>query len=65
MPIYEYHCEACGADFEAIVAFRDADAVECEKCGSPRVQRAASMFACSMEASGGGGGPLPACGGGG
>lgn len=36
MPIYEYHCADCGADFEAIrPVSRADDAIECKSCGQP------------------------------
>ena len=65
MPIYEYHCDACGADFEAIVPFSEADTMKCEKCGSQRVQRMASAFACSVDTTGSSTASLPPCAGGG
>ncbi len=38
MPIYEYKCDDCGTEFEALV-FSAADmmAVACKKCESPKV----------------------------
>lgn len=47
MPLYEYHCEDCGADFEALVSFREADQVECELCHGRHVTRLNSSFSCS------------------
>ena len=32
MPIYEYHCQDCGSDFEKLVR-RTGDAVSCPACG--------------------------------
>ncbi len=29
MPMYEYHCPRCGARFERIVSFTQADQVDC------------------------------------
>ena len=34
MPIYEYHCEKCGHDFEVLQQHFDVDEVPCEQCGS-------------------------------
>ena len=65
MPLYEYHCQDCHAEFEALTSFANADNVACEKCGSQHVERVASAFACSMQGAGGTSAPLPACGGGG
>jgi putative FmdB family regulatory protein len=62
MPIYEYHCNACGADFEKLVFGADP-AVACEKCGSRKTEKLMSRFgtgrsssAPSTGASGGGSG---------
>ena len=43
MPIYEYHCAACGADFEKLV-FGGGSAVACEKCGSQKTEKLLSRF---------------------
>jgi putative FmdB family regulatory protein len=51
MPLYEYSCAACGFSFEAISSFARADQVPCEACGSPQVERLASVFASSIETS--------------
>jgi putative FmdB family regulatory protein len=55
MPIYEFHCNDCGADFEEL--FRNASErrrPSCDKCGSGNVRKKFSTFATS--ASGGEGG---------
>lgn len=39
MPMYSYRCEACGHDFEELVAMDRRDDVVCPKCGG-RVRRA-------------------------
>ena len=62
MPLYEYECKDCGAVFEAMVAFKDADKMVCEACGSKHVNRLASTFCSSV--SGGSASPAPSCGGG-
>ncbi|HET7319610.1 MAG TPA: zinc ribbon domain-containing protein [Nitrospirota bacterium] len=43
MPIYEYHCNACGADFEKLV-FGSSPVVACEKCGSDKTEKLLSRF---------------------
>jgi putative FmdB family regulatory protein len=48
MPLYEYHCSECGAEFEALVSFSQADAVQCEHCLSPQVERLNSSFAAAV-----------------
>lgn len=36
MPIYEYHCNKCHADFELKRSFSESDrAAPCPRCGSP------------------------------
>jgi putative FmdB family regulatory protein len=46
MPIYEYHCAACGNDFsrnESVAAHERAK-VACPKCKSAKVERTFSAF---------------------
>jgi len=33
MPIYEYHCDACGKEFEEMQKFSDAPIDKCPLCG--------------------------------
>ncbi|MCC6860288.1 MAG: zinc ribbon domain-containing protein [Bryobacterales bacterium] len=55
MPLYEYHCETCGTDFERLRPIREADSpTQCPKCESEEVRRLLSAF---MTRSGGGCGP--------
>lgn len=35
MPIYEYHCEKCGHEFEVLQKHFDVDEMPCERCGAP------------------------------
>lgn len=44
MPIYEYHCLKCGATFEKLVSL-NTESMDCEKCGSARVEKLFSAFA--------------------
>ena len=40
MPIYEYHCADCGADFESIrPVSRADDPIECKACGQPATRQ--------------------------
>jgi putative FmdB family regulatory protein len=43
MPIYEFECEACGEQFEELVAA--GAAVACRECGSKRTRRLYSNLA--------------------
>lgn len=55
MPIYEYACAACGAEFELLV--RDGTVIACPSCESKKVEKKFSAFA----AHAGGGGDAPPC----
>ena len=46
MPIYEYVCRECGYAFEKLVP-RAGTAVECDKCGSGKVEKQFSVFGTS------------------
>ena len=61
MPIYEYHCNDCGDDFEKFLrSMFSKETITCPQCGSEHVAKALSLFGTSS--SGGGGAPAPACG---
>jgi putative FmdB family regulatory protein len=57
VPIYEYHCRACGRRFEKLV--HGTDAVACPACASADVARMLSLFGVksgsTFTASAGGG----------
>ena len=45
MPVYEYVCEDCGREFDALRTMQQADApAPCESCGSDHTQRKLSVF---------------------
>ena len=44
MPIYEYHCLACGEAFEKLVLGPTPPPVACPGCASADVARALSVF---------------------
>jgi putative FmdB family regulatory protein len=61
MPIYEYRCSACGAEFSRIQRVgAGAEGVTCPQCESTEVERLLSSFASGSSsgsgAAGGGGG---------
>ena len=43
MPIYEYHCTACGHLFERIMKVGEKDP-RCPACGVKKVQKRAAAF---------------------
>ena len=45
MPLYDFHCQACGREFEALV--RHNDTPECPACHSRDLERLLSSFAVS------------------
>lgn len=42
MPLYDFHCEGCEMDFEAVTPM-GATAPACEHCGSPITRKLISM----------------------
>ena len=62
MPVYEYRCAACGAEF-AFLLIRSTDEPVCPECKSQQVTKKISSFSCSaggafsggIASSGGGG----------
>jgi len=46
MPIFEYRCRNCGAEFEKIVR-HEGDSVICEQCHGRKLDRLLSVFAVS------------------
>ena len=45
MPTYEYHCDACGNDFEQFQSITAAPIKKCPKCGKNKVRRLISAGA--------------------
>lgn len=50
MPIFEYKCQDCGAQFERLVV-SPSDRVLCKKCESPHVDKLLSVFAVAKSSS--------------
>ena len=48
VPIYEYVCKGCGAQFEVLV-MKQNEKVTCEACGGKKVDRLMSGFAHKSE----------------
>ena len=54
MPLYEYHCEACGREFEKLVSMGGRNQqVNCPSCGSSLTRRAISVFAAHCASTAG------------
>ena len=49
MPIYEYRCQSCQHEFEALV--RSNDVPKCEKCGAARLEKLFSLPAIKSEST--------------
>lgn len=63
MPIYEYRCRACEAEFEQLVRSMDGDkGMTCPKCNSKQVERRLSVFAARDGGGQGAGSMPPMCG---
>jgi len=49
MPIYEFHCEKCDADFEQLFRSMDGEPkARCPRCGGARTHRKLSLFGMSV-----------------
>lgn len=51
MPIYEYTCEKCGNNFEALLKSASSPAPECPECSSAKVKRRLSSFAAKVNST--------------
>lgn len=57
MPMYEYRCSQCGANYEELRRMSEADTdLKCPQCGSVQVQRQFSACAIGGGCGSGGGG---------
>lgn len=43
MPLFEYHCQGCGKDFEKLQSYEGKDLVSCPDCGA-KADRRVSLF---------------------
>lgn len=51
MPIYEFICNSCGNEFEAIVSSTDTTSVSCNSCKSDDVKKVMSASSIKMGGS--------------
>jgi len=52
MPIYEYRCEACGHQLEAIQRMSDAPLTDCPECAQPKLTKLVSAAAFRLKGGG-------------
>ena len=52
MPIYEYQCQACGNEQEAIQKFSDPPLVTCEACDEEALKKVVSKTSFVLKGSG-------------
>jgi len=56
VPIFEYKCQKCGAEFDELDSVDNRDKPhKCPKCGSRKSERQLSVFCASSDGGGGGG----------
>ena len=52
MPIYEYQCQECGHQLEAIQKVADQPLVECPSCKNPELKKLVSASSFRLKGSG-------------
>jgi putative FmdB family regulatory protein len=52
MPIYEYRCNACGHEMEAIQKLSDPPLVDCPECGSQGMEKLVSAAGFRLKGGG-------------
>jgi putative FmdB family regulatory protein len=52
MPIYEYRCEHCGHEMDALQKVSDAPLVDCPTCGRPALKKLISAAGFRLKGSG-------------
>ena len=52
MPIYEYHCNACGREFEVWQKITEGPVGKCEHCGSAEVAKLISSTSFHLKGGG-------------
>jgi len=53
MPFYEYRCESCGHQLEALQKIADAPLVYCPECGEARLKKLVSKSAFRLKGAAG------------
>jgi putative FmdB family regulatory protein len=52
MPFYEYRCEACGHELEALQKVSDDPLVDCPECGRPALKKLLSAAGFRLKGGG-------------
>lgn len=52
MPIYEYACDACGHELEALQSISDEPLADCPECGKPALRKRISASAFRLKGGG-------------
>jgi putative FmdB family regulatory protein len=52
MPIYEYHCDACGHEFEVMQKITDEPVHKCEACKKLKARRMISQSSFQLKGGG-------------
>ncbi|MFK5985860.1 MAG: zinc ribbon domain-containing protein [Pseudomonadota bacterium] len=52
MPIYEYQCQACEHEFEALQKMSDDAYTDCPECEQPKLKKLISAAAFKLKGSG-------------
>ncbi len=52
MPIYEYQCEACGHELEALQSLSDAPLTDCPECSRAQLRKRVSAAAFRLKGGG-------------
>ncbi|ROR94732.1 putative FmdB family regulatory protein [Sinobacterium caligoides] len=52
MPIYEYQCQSCGHQLEALQKMSDAPLTDCPSCANPELKKVISAAAFRLKGDG-------------
>lgn len=52
MPIYEYRCQSCGHEFEAMQKISEDRLTDCPKCGKAELKKLVSAAGFKLKGSG-------------
>ena len=52
MPIYEYQCQKCGSEMEALQKISDAPLTDCPECGASELRKKVSAAAFRLKGGG-------------